>query len=226
MLASTPENKYAKVMLLDFRRSSRILRRLPNIWQYADNEEQLVEAVNTLKVELRERVTRLREELEKQHNDDEPVGLQEAPIVLVIDDYEQFTALLKNPLNDLKEFLLQARDLRLHIIVAGMPADLTRGETLLQQIRAGRMGVVLGSDPQDAPLLGVRMSDMPPGRGYVVRRNKRYLVQVAHLDPKTMLPWLARLRQSRPSPSPLPESEQPLIEEARRLADAAIAGSL
>lgn len=228
MLASPPENKHAKVMLLDFRRSSRILRRLPNIWQYADNEERLVEAVNTLKVELRERVTRLRAELEKQHNDDEPVGLQEAPIVLVIDDYEQFTALLKNPLNDLKEFLLQARDLRLHIIVAGMPGDLTRGDPLLQQVRAGRMGVVLGSDPQDAPLLGVRMSDMPPGRGYVVRRNKRYLVQVAHLDPKTILPWLTRLRQSHPLPlpPPVPEPEQPLIEEARRLADAALAGSL
>lgn len=228
MLASTPENKQAKVILLDFRRSSRILRRLPNIWQYADNEERLTEAVNILKAELRERVVRLREELEKQHNDDELVGLQEAPIVLVIDDYEQFAALLKNPLNDLKEFLLQARDLRLHIIVAGMPADLTRGDILLQQVRAGRMGVVLGSDPQDTPLLGVRMSDMPPGRGYVVRRNKRYLVQVAHLDPKIMMPWLARLRQTLPSPSPapLPESEQPLIEEARRLADAALANSL
>ena len=228
MLASTPENKQAKVILLDFRRSSRILRRLPNIWLYADNEERLTEVMNTLKAELRERVIRLREELEKQHNDDELVGLQEAPIVLVIDDYEQFTALLKNPLNDLKEFLLQARDLRLHIIVAGAPADLMKGDALLQQVRVGRMGIVLGGDPQDSPLLGVRMSDLPPGRGYVVRRNKRYLVQVAHLDPKTMLPWLARLRQSHSSSSPAPvqEVEQPLIEEARRLADAALAGSL
>jgi DNA segregation ATPase FtsK/SpoIIIE-like protein len=77
MLASTPENKEARVVLLDFRRSSRILRRLPNIWMYADNEEQLIETVNTLKIELKERVARLREELEKQQNDDEPVGLVE-----------------------------------------------------------------------------------------------------------------------------------------------------
>ena len=238
MLASMPENKEAQVVLLDFRRSSRILRRLPNIWLYADNEERLIEVVNTLKTELRERVTRLREELEKQSNDDEVVGLREKPIVLVIDDYEQFSALLKNPLNDLKEFLLQARDLRLHIIVAGNPADLSKGEALLQQVRAGRMGVVLGGDPQDATLLGVRMSDMPPGRGYIVRRNKRYLVQVAHLDSKTMMPWLARLRRPQPASVPIPETivvevpagetqtDTQLLEEAKQLADAAIAGSL
>ncbi|MGH2482151.1 MAG: hypothetical protein ACRDHW_21075, partial [Ktedonobacteraceae bacterium] len=146
--ASTPENKQARVILLDFRRSSRILRRLPNIWMYADNEERLIETVNILKVELKERVARLREELEKQQNDDELVGLREAPIVLVIDDYEQFTALLRNPLNDLKEFFLQARDLRLHIIVAGSPSDLSKCDALLQQVRVCRMGVVMGADPQ------------------------------------------------------------------------------
>lgn len=233
MLASMPENKEARVILLDFRRSSRILRRLPNIWMYADNEEQLIETVNTLKIELKERVAHLREELEKQQNDDEPVGLREAPIVLVIDDYEQFTALNKNPLNDLKEFLLQARDLRFHIIVAGSPSDLSKSETLLQQVRICRMGVVLGADPQDQALLGVRMSDMPPGRGYLVRRNKRFLVQVAHLDTKTMAAWLTRLRQSRPSPMP-PEpvivesttTDQQLLEEASQLADAALSGAL
>ena len=119
-----------------------------------------------------------------------------SPIVLVIDDYDQFSILTKNPLNDLKEFMLQARDLHLHIIMAGAPADLTRSEALLQQVRACRMGVVLGGDPADQPLLGVRMSDMPPGRGYIVRRNQKYLVQVANLSPGTMLLWIGRLIQA------------------------------
>jgi len=243
MLASTPENKHARVILLDFRRSSRILRRLPNIWMYADNEEQLIETIDTLKTELRERAARLREELEKQENDDEPIGTREVPIVLIIDDYEQFSVLTKNPLNDLKEFMLQARDLRLHIIVTGGPGDVSRGDTLLQQVRACRMGVILGADPQEPAVLGVRMSDLPPGRGYIVQRNKRYLVQVAHFDTKTMLPWLNRLRQSRPSAPPpaipsslpnlpaLPElvpepssQDQQLLEEARRITDSTLAG--
>ncbi|GAC1349814.1 MAG: type VII secretion protein EssC [Ktedonobacteraceae bacterium] len=235
MLASMPENKHARVILLDFRRSSRILRRLPNIWMHADNEEGLIETINTLKTELRERVARLREELERQEDDDEPIGTHEVPIVLIIDDYEQFSVLTKNPLNDLKEFMLQARDLRLHIIVTGGPGDLGRGDMILQQVRACRMGVILGADPQEQALLGVRMSDMPPGRGYVVRRNKRYLVQVAHFDTKTMLPWLTRLRQSRQSPQSLPHppampelvppsQDQQLLEEARRITDTTLAG--
>ena len=71
-----------------------------------------------------------------------------APLLLVIDDYDQLSVLTRNPLNDLKEFLLQARDLHFHIIVAGAPADLLKSEVLLQQVRACRSGVILSADPQ------------------------------------------------------------------------------
>ncbi|MGH2482150.1 MAG: hypothetical protein ACRDHW_21070 [Ktedonobacteraceae bacterium] len=77
------------------------------------------------------------------------------------------------------------------------------------------------------------MSDMPPGRGYLVRRNKRFLVQVAHMDAKAMATWLTRLKQSRPAPTPpapvIVEStptDQQLLAEAGRLADAALRGAL
>ncbi len=197
MLAATSGNRDARVILVDFRRTSRMLRRLPNIWMYADTEDRLIEVVNVLKTELRERMTKIREELEKQQDDnDEPIGTNMTPIVLLIDDYDQLSILMKNPLNDLKEFMLQARDLHLHIIVAGASGDLTRSDALLQQVRACRMGVVLGGDPADQPLLGVRMSDMPAGRGYIVRRNQKYFAQVANLPPGTMLLWTERLIQA------------------------------
>ena len=110
-----------------------------------------------------------------------------APIVLVIDDYDMLNILAQNPLNDLKEILLRARDLRFHIIVAGSPGDLSRPDALLQQVRSSRTGMVLGGDPNDIPLLGVRISDFPPGRGQLVRRNRRYLVQVAHTGAKEII---------------------------------------
>src|SRR6266700_7682522 len=88
---------------------------------------------------------------------------------------------------DVKEFLLRARDLRFHIIVAGSPNDRARPDALLQQVRSCRIGIILGGDPTDLPLLGVRISDFPPGRGHLVRRNRRYLVQVAHAEPKEIL---------------------------------------
>jgi DNA segregation ATPase FtsK/SpoIIIE, S-DNA-T family len=233
MLACSPENKGARVMVVDFRRSSRVLRRLPNLWMYADTEELLVKCVDSLKKEMSERMARLRALLEEQGDSDDVIGLQEDPVVLVIDDYDQLSILNRNPLLDLKEFLLQARDLRLHIIIAGTPGDLTRNDALLLQVRACRMGLILGGDPADQPLLGVRISDLPPGRGYVVRRNQRYLVQVAHIDTKTMAPWLARLKQSRAittSTTPLIvealSEDQALLEEAKRITDATLASSL
>jgi hypothetical protein len=172
------------------------MRRLPNIWQYADSEERLVAAMDTLKEELRARLARLQTELEQQEDDDEPVGKNLTPILLIIDDYDQLNALSKNPIADLKEFLLQSRDLRLHILVSGGPSDLGRTDPLLTQVRAGRLGIVLGGDPNDAPVLGVRMTDMQPGRGFLVRRNQRNLVQFAHLTQEAMLLNVKNLAQT------------------------------
>lgn len=215
-----------RIILVDFRRTARLFRRLDNVWMYADTEDRLNEVVTALKTTLRERMLWLREALENQQDDDDIPALPDAPIVLVIDDYEQFSALTKNPLNDLKEFILQARDLRFHIIVAGTSNDLSKSDVLLQQVRACRMGIILGSDPQDQPLLGVRMSDLAAGRGYLIRRNKRYLVQAAHLEPRTLAAWVARLRKMQPPSAssapvvvvPLAEDQQ-LLKEAQKIVD-------
>jgi S-DNA-T family DNA segregation ATPase FtsK/SpoIIIE len=188
VLAGTPGYEACQVVLVDFRRTSRPLRRLPCMRAYADTEERLVKAVEYLKAELSERVKRLREALER--DDDDLTGQNMSPILLIIDDFDQLQALIKNPLNDLKEFWLQARDLGLHILIAGSSGDLGRSDPLLTQVRAGRLGVVLGSDPNESPILGVRMSDMPPGRGYLVRRNTRYLAQFAHVPPEALSTWV------------------------------------
>src|SRR5947209_12355333 len=182
----SPSHESARIVLVDFRRSSRLLRSLPGVWMYADTEERLLEVVEALKCELEARTAILREELQSEE-EEELIEGKMAPIVLVIDDYDMLNILAKNPLADLKEFLLRARDLRFHIIVAGSPNDLARPDPLLQQVRSCRIGMILGGDPNDLPLLGVRISDFPPGRGHLVRRNRRYLVQVAHAEPKEII---------------------------------------
>ena len=235
VLASTPGYADTKVILVDFRRTSRPMRRLPNIWQYADSEEKLVAAIDKLKEELSGRMARLQAELEQQEEEeDEPVGRDLTPILLVIDDYEQLNALSKPPITDLKDFLLQSRDLRLHILVAGTPSDLGRTDPLLTQVRAGRLGIVLGADPNDQSVLGVRMTDMPPGRGFLVRRNQRNLVQFAHLTQDAMLlnvknlAQIAKAMQKPPVPvhgslwcsveKPETPGDEPTPEEVQALA--------
>ena len=199
LMLSNPIYGETKVALLDFRRTSRPLRRLPNMWVYADTEERLLKMVGALKEELRARVTRMQEILEAMKDADDDVIsnlLLMDPIVLVIDDYDQLGSLSRNPLLDLREFLLQARDLGLYIIITGTPGDITRSDVVLQQVRACRLGMILGADPSEPQILGVRMSDLPPGRGYLVRRNQRRLMQVAHLAPALMPSWIARLSRN------------------------------
>jgi len=182
----SPSHESTRIVLVDFRRSSRLLRSLPGVWMYADTAERLLEVVEALKSELEARTAILREELQSEE-EEELIEGKIAPIVLVIDDYDMLNILAKNPLNDLKELLLRARDLRFHIIVAGSPNDLARPDALLQQVRSCRIGMILGGDPTDLPLLGVRISDFPPGRGQLVHRNRRYLVQVAHAEAKEII---------------------------------------
>ncbi|HCI78565.1 MAG TPA: type VII secretion protein EssC [Ktedonobacter sp.] len=197
MMLSTPLNKQARVIFVDFRRSSRALRRLPALRVYADTEERLVKAMESIKEELRRRLNVLREELEQANEDSRIVpGASLDPLVLVIDDYDQLSVLPKNPLNDMREFIAQARDLHFHIIVAGAPSDVMKSDAILPAIRSGRIGIILGADPNDPQVLNVRMSDMPPGRGYLVRRNQRYLTQFAYLAPDETVSWVSRLSQA------------------------------
>ena len=200
LMLATPTNRHAQVIFVDFRRSSRLMRRLPNVCMYADTEERLTKIMEKLKEELRKRTVQLREELEQLQDDMNVVlGASMTPLVLVIDDYDQLSVLSRNPFNDLKEFMPQARDLHFHIIVAGPPNDLMRTDPILTPIRTARLGIVLGGDPTDPQVLGVRLSDMAPGRGYLVRRNQKYLVQLAHLAPNEIVPWVYRLAQSVPA---------------------------
>lgn len=196
-LAAVPHYRDARVVMIDFRRTSRPLRRLPILWQYADTEPRLTEAIDALKAELRERMTQLRASLDRQQDDRDEAACAMPPLLLVIDDYDQLSILTRNPLHDLKEFLLQARDLRFHIFVAGAPSDLMKSEALLQQVRACRMGLILSADPQEQQLLGVRMSDLLPGRAHFVRRSRRQLVQLAYLEPDTLVCWVNRLSMGR-----------------------------
>ncbi|HEY7128003.1 MAG TPA: type VII secretion protein EssC [Ktedonobacterales bacterium] len=178
-----------QLYVVDFRRTLRSLSRLPHVKGFADNEPRLNDLMEGLKKELLERQQRMSSGVTSKT----PL----VPIVLILDDYELITALPKNPGNELKDVVRQARDIGLHAIIAGSIADLGRGfDPLAQQAKAGRSGIVLGGDPQDAAILGVRIVDLPPGRGFFVQRNSRNLMQAAFLEPEAVAVWMAQIRGS------------------------------
>jgi S-DNA-T family DNA segregation ATPase FtsK/SpoIIIE len=109
-------------------------------------------------------------------------------IYLVIDDYDLVATANRNPLSPLLEFVPQAKDLGLHLVVARRSAGAARAmfEPLLAGLRdASCMALLMSGSPDEGPLIGsVRQSPMPPGRGTLItRRADPQLVQVAWSPP-------------------------------------------
>ncbi len=105
---------------------------------------------------------------------------------VLVDDYDLVTAAVANPLLPLVEYLAQARDVGLHLVVVRRAGGAGRAmfEPVLQRLRElGSPGLVLAGDRDEGPLVGsVRPGPQPPGRGWLVsRRDGTRLVQLAHL---------------------------------------------
>ena len=89
-----------------------------------------------------------------------------------------------NPLLALAEFLPQARDVGLHVILARSAGGAGRAmfDPVIQRLREmGSPGLIMsGSKDEGALLGGVRPAPQPCGRGFLVgRRNGSRLIQVA-----------------------------------------------
>ena len=85
----------------------------------------------------------------------------------------------------LVDYLAQARDVGLHVLVARRAGGASRAlfEPLLMGLKdLNTQGVLLSGDPQEGSLLGDhRPEPLPPGRGTLVMRNQGLLVQGAGL---------------------------------------------
>jgi ESX secretion system protein EccC len=109
-------------------------------------------------------------------------------IYVLIDDYDLVGTHRSDPLMPLVEFLPQAKDLGLHLVVARRSGGATRAmfEPLLAGLReAGCMALLMSGNPDEGLVIGsVRQSPMPPGRGMLItRQGNAQLVQVAWSAP-------------------------------------------
>jgi DNA segregation ATPase FtsK/SpoIIIE, S-DNA-T family len=111
-------------------------------------------------------------------------------LYVLVDDYDLVaTQGASNPLAPLLQFLAQAKDVGLHLIIARRSGGAARAlfEPVIARLRElSTPGIVMSGSPDEGPLLGnVKPSPMPPGRGALVSRKVgRQLVQTAWLPPK------------------------------------------
>ncbi|HEY6424844.1 MAG TPA: type VII secretion protein EccCa [Pseudonocardiaceae bacterium] len=110
-------------------------------------------------------------------------------LYILVDDYDLVaTQGGVNPLAPLLEFLAQAKDVGLHLIVTRRSGGAARGlfEPVIARLRElSTPGIVMSGSPEEGPLLGnVKPSPMPPGRGTLVtRKTAPHLTQLAWLPP-------------------------------------------
>ncbi|MFD6884018.1 type VII secretion protein EccCa [Rhodococcus sp. NPDC060084] len=104
-------------------------------------------------------------------------------VFVIVDDYDMVAASGQNPLAPLLEYLPQAKDLGLHLVVARRAGGAGRAlfEPVLARLRElSSPGLVMSGNRDEGALVGsARPSPMPAGRGLLVRRDGASLVQTA-----------------------------------------------
>ncbi|KAA9162886.1 type VII secretion protein EccCa [Amycolatopsis acidicola] len=109
-------------------------------------------------------------------------------LFVLVDDYDLVVTQSSNPLKPLSEFLAQAKDVGLHVVVARRTGGASRASYdpiigKLKEIAAP--GIVMNGSKDEGTLLGtVKPSLMPPGRGTLVSRKVgKQLMQVSWIQP-------------------------------------------
>jgi S-DNA-T family DNA segregation ATPase FtsK/SpoIIIE len=110
-----------------------------------------------------------------------------ADLYFIIDDYDLVVAGANNPLLPLLEFVPQARDIGLHLVIARAMGGAGRAlyEPLIQRMKEiGSPTLVMSGSKDEGVLAGtVKPEPFPPGRGRLVTRRGAKLIQTAYLPP-------------------------------------------
>ncbi|QIS09013.1 type VII secretion protein EccCa [Nocardia arthritidis] len=108
-------------------------------------------------------------------------------IFVLVDDYDMITA-GTNPLIPLQEYVPQARDIGLHLIITRRVGGLSRAlyDNVIGAMKNLSVDTLLMNGPRDeGRLFGeVRPMKLVPGRGILISRTRgQEMVQIAHLPP-------------------------------------------
>jgi ESX secretion system protein EccC len=111
-------------------------------------------------------------------------------LYVLVDDYDLVAAAQPNPLAPLLQYLPQARDVGLHLVLARRSGGAARAmfEQFVARLKElDTPGLVMSGSRDEGKLLGeVRASPLPPGRAWFVTRDKgTRLIQLAHLPPES-----------------------------------------
>jgi DNA segregation ATPase FtsK/SpoIIIE, S-DNA-T family len=175
-----------QIAIVDYRRMLLDMVQGPQIFAYACTPPMVKDGVDRLRAALAERtLSSSQMTIEELRSPKRWTGPH---YFLFVDDYESIVTPSGSPLAPLVEHLLLARDVGFHLILARQVGGTSRAafEPVFQRLKEmGSPGLIMSGDPQEGPLLSTqRAAELPPGRGYLVRRNQRTtLIQTAYVEP-------------------------------------------
>jgi S-DNA-T family DNA segregation ATPase FtsK/SpoIIIE len=177
-----------QIAIVDYRRMLLDMVQGPHIFAYACTPPMVKDCVDRIRAALNERtLSSSQMSLEELRSPKRWTGPH---YFVFVDDYESIVTPSGNPLAPLVDNLLLARDVGFHLILARQVGGTSRAafEPVFQRLKEmGSPGLVMSGDPQEGQLIGTqRAAELPPGRGYLVRRNQRtILIQTAFVRPES-----------------------------------------
>ncbi|MFE3292949.1 type VII secretion protein EccCa [Rhodococcus sp. NPDC059234] len=174
----------AKIILADYRRTMLGVVPEDHLAGYAPSAATLTTMMNDLAAVLAGRMPDSDVTQQQLRERDWWTGPE---IYVVVDDYDLVATAGGNPLTPIIDYLAQARDVGLHVIVARRSGGAARAlyEPIIARLRdLVSAGLVMSGSRDEGNLIGpVRPAEMPPGRGNLVTRSGTALIQVAWLPP-------------------------------------------
>ncbi|MEV5834320.1 type VII secretion protein EccCa [Nocardia sp. NPDC052112] len=175
--------KQARVILIDYRRTMLGVIEGEQLAGYSTSSQTSVGMIKEVAGYLSKRIP---------GSDITPKELRERSwwsgpeIYIVVDDYDM-VATAENPLAPLLEFLPQARDVGMHLIVARRSGGASRAlyDKVLGGMKDLSVDALMMSAPKDeGKIIGdIRSTKLPAGRGTLVTRGGNEMIQVAYLPP-------------------------------------------
>ncbi|CAM4189486.1 type VII secretion protein EccCa [Kibdelosporangium persicum] len=173
------------ILLVDYRRTMLGFINTGHLLGYAVSANQLNEMMKDVVGSLKKRLPGPDTTQEQLKSRSWWTGPE---LFVIVDDYDLVATQAGNPLQPLQEFLPQAKDVGMHMIVARRSGGASRAsfDPIIGKLKElSSPGMVMSASKDEGVLLGTYKSkQLPPGRGVLITRKQgQQLTQVSWLQP-------------------------------------------
>ncbi|MBX6357383.1 MAG: type VII secretion protein EccCa [Micromonosporaceae bacterium] len=185
MIATSYTPEQARLILVDFRRSLLGVVETPHLIGYGTTHQSTADLVKQVATVMQERLPGPQVTPEQLRDRSWWKGPE---VYLLVDDYDLVAGASVNPLAPLLEFLPQARDIGLHLVLTRRIGGAGRAmfDPVISRIRElASPGIMMSGPKEEGALFGnIKPQLLPPGRAWLfTRRGGARLIQLAWTPP-------------------------------------------